>query len=108
LQRIVINESTRLKTRRAAQMRDIAKRLHTYANFAKRLDLELSIPGTGERPPLALILRMPEPGRVSSEEAAAPRHLFLRRASAAKHRLILHMFDDRRQHMSQTYIAGGR
>lgn len=90
LQRIVINEITRLKTRRAAQMRDIAKRPHTYANFAKRLDLVLSIPGTGERPPLALFLRMPEPGRVSSEEAAALVGLALVRRQELTHESNLH------------------
>ena len=54
LRRIVISDIARLKARRAAQIRDIAKRLRAHGDLARRLDLVLSIPGIGERTALAL------------------------------------------------------
>jgi transposase len=95
LRRIVISDITRLKARRAAQIRNIAKRLRAHADLAKRLDLVLSIPGIGERTALALIVRMPELGRVSREEAAALAGL-------------APFDDDSGQHKGQRHIAGGR
>ncbi len=69
LRRIVNSDITRLKARRAAQMRDLAKRLRAHGDLARRLDLVLSIPGIGERTALALLIRMPELGQVSREES---------------------------------------
>ena len=95
LRRIVTGDIARLKARRAALIRDIAKRLRAYDDLAKRLDLVLSIPGIGERTALALIIRMPELGQVSREEAAALAGLA--------------PFDnDSGQHRGQRRIAGGR
>ena len=95
LRRIVNGDITRLKARRAAQIRDIAKRLGSYDDLAKRLKLVLSIPGIGERTALAIVIRMPELGRVSREEAAALAGLA--------------PFDaDSGQHRGQRRIAGGR
>jgi transposase len=95
LRRLVNNDIARLKARRAAQIRDIAKRLRAYSDLAKRLDLVLSIPGIGDRTALALIIRMPELGRVSREEAAALAGL-------------APFDDDSGQHKGQRHIAGGR
>lgn len=95
LRRIVNSDITRLKARKAAQIRDIAKRLRAYDDLAKRLDLVLSIPGIGARTALALLIRMPELGQISREEAAAL-------AGPAP-------FDnDSGQHRGQRRIAGGR
>jgi transposase len=95
LRRIVAGDIARLKLRRAAVIRDIAKRLRAYDDLAKRLDLVLSIPGIGERTALALIIRMPELGQVSREEAAAIAGLA--------------PFDnDSGQYRGQRRIAGGR
>jgi len=95
LRRIVAGDIARLKARRAAGIRDIAKRLRAYDDLAKRLDLVLSIPGIGERTALALIIRMPELGQVSREEAAALAGLA--------------PFDnDSGQYRGQRHIAGGR
>ena len=55
----------------------------------------LSIPGIGERTALALLIRMPELGRVSREEAAALAGL-------------APFDDDSGQHRGQRHIAGGR
>ena len=95
LRRIVISDITRLKARRAAQIRDIAKRLRAHDDLARRLDLVLSIPGIGERTALALLIRMPELGQVSREEAAALAGL-------------APFDDDSGQHRGQRHIAGGR
>jgi transposase len=95
LRRIVISDITRLKTRRAAQIRDIAKRLRAHSDLARRLDLVLSIPGIGERTALALLIRMPELGQVTREEAAALAGL-------------APFDDDSGKHRGQRHIAGGR
>jgi transposase len=95
LRRIVVSDITRLKTRRAAQTRDIAKRLRARSDLARRLDLVLSIPGIGERTALALIIRMPELGQISREEAAALAGL-------------APFDDDSGTHRGQRHIAGGR
>ena len=95
LRRIVNSDSARLKARKAAQIRDIAKRLRAHDDLAKRLKLVLSIPGIGERTALAIVIRMPELGRVSREEVAALAGLA--------------PFDaDSGQHRGQRKIAGGR
>jgi transposase len=95
LRRLVNSDIARLKARRAAQIRDIAKRLRAHSDLARRLDLVLSIPGIGDRTALALIIRMPELGRVSREEAAALAGL-------------APFDDDSGQHRGQRHIAGGR
>jgi len=95
LRRIVNSDIARLKARKTAQMRDIAKRLRSHDDLAKRLKLVLSIPGIGERTALAIVIRMRELGRVSREEAAALAGLA--------------PFDaDSGQHRGQRKIAGGR
>ena len=71
LRRIVLDDIARLKARRLAQIRHIAKQLRAHHDLAVRLDLVMSIPGIGERTALALLVRMPELGRISREEAAA-------------------------------------
>jgi transposase len=95
LRRIVDSDIKRLKARKAAQIRDIAKRLRAHGDLAKRLRLVLSIPGIGERTALALIIRMPELGQISREEAAALAGLA--------------PFDDESgKYKGQRHIAGGR
>jgi transposase len=71
LRRVVLGDIVRLKARRLTQIRYIAKQLRSHRDLAVRLDLVLSIPGIGERTALALLIRMPELGCVSREEAAA-------------------------------------
>jgi transposase len=95
LRRLVNSDIIRLKARKAAQIRSLAKRLRAYSDLARRLDLVLSIPGIGERTALALIIRMPELGRISREEAAALAGL-------------APFDDDSGKHKGQRHIAGGR
>jgi transposase len=95
LRNLVNSDIRRLKVRRTAQMRTIAKHLRDHNDLAERLDLVLSIPGIGERTALALIIRMPELGRVNREEAAALAGL-------------APFDDDSGQHKGKRHIAGGR
>lgn len=95
LRRVVLADIARLKARRIALIASIARQLRSHPDLAARLDLVLSIPGIGERTALALLIRMPELGRVSREEAAALAGLA--------------PFDnDSGQHKGQRHIAGGR
>ena len=71
LRDIVIADIKRLRARRADELRRLIAALRSHADLAGRFDLMLSVPGIGERTALALVLRMPELGRVSREQAAA-------------------------------------
>jgi len=95
LRRLVNSDIVRLKARKVAQMRSLAKRLRAHSDLAGRFDLVLSIPGIGERTALAIIIRMPELGLVSREEAAALAGL-------------APFDDDSGKHTGQRHIAGGR
>jgi transposase len=95
LRRLVLGDIARLKARRLAGIRHLARQLRAHHDLATRLDLVLSIPGIGERTAFALLIRMPELGRVSREEAAALAGLA--------------PFDnDSGQYKGQRRIAGGR
>jgi transposase len=95
LRRLVLGDIARLKARRLTQIRHIARQLRSHPDLATRLDLVLSVPGIGERTALALLIRMPELGRVNREQAAALAGLA--------------PFDnDSGQQKGQRHIAGGR
>jgi transposase len=95
LRRMVVADIIRLKTRRAAELNRIISALRIHDDLARRLDLVISIPGLGERTALAIIIRMPELGCVSREEAAAL-------AGLAPYD------DDSGKHKGERHIAGGR
>ena len=95
LRRLVSNDITRLKVRRTAQMLLIERQLRAHHDLAHRLDLVLSIPGVAERTVLAIVIRMPELGQISREEAAALAGL-------------APFDDDSGKHKGQRHIAGGR
>jgi transposase len=95
LRRLITNDIARLKARRKVELRRISGRLRAHDDLALRLDLVLSVPGIGERTAVALIVRMPELGHVSREQAAALAGLA--------------PFDnDSGKHKGQRHIAGGR
>ena len=95
LRRMVVSDIARLKARRSAELLRIVTALRLHDDLARRLDLVLSVPGLGERTALALIIRMPELGRITREEAAALAGLA--------------PFDnDSGMHRGQRHIAGGR
>jgi transposase len=95
LRRIVTRDITRLKSRAATELRRIAAALRHFDDLATRLDLVLSIPGIGERTAIAIIVRMPELGRLSREQAAALAGL-------------APFDDDSGGRRGQRHIAGGR
>ena len=95
LRGLVNSDIKRLKERKAAQIRDLAKRLRAHGDLAKRFELVLSIPGIGQRTALALIIRMPELGQISREEVAALVGL-------------APFDDDSGKYKGQRHIAGGR
>ena len=71
LKDIATRDIARLKKRRNTELRRIVKDLEMHADLARRLELVNSIDGIGERTAIALIVRMPELGHISREEAAA-------------------------------------
>jgi len=95
IRRLVLADIVRLKTRCSAELARIALQLRRHDDLARRLDLIRSVPGIGERTALSLIIRMPELGRISREQAAAL-------AGLAPYD------DDSGTHKGQRHIAGGR
>jgi transposase len=93
--RMVVADIARLKARRLVELKRIVVALRAHDDLARRLDLVLSVPGLGERTAIALIVRMPELGRVSREQAAALAGL-------------APFDDDSGKHNGERHIAGGR
>jgi transposase len=71
LRRIVLADVVRLRRRRVAELARIVAALRTHDDLARRLDLVGSVPGIGERTAVAIVVRMPEIGRISREQVAA-------------------------------------
>jgi transposase len=95
LRRLALDEIARFKARRLTELRLLARQLRAHPDLAVRFDLVLSVPGIGERTAIALVIRMPELGRISREEATALAGLA--------------PFDnDSGQHKGQRHITGGR
>ena len=59
-----------LEKRRKAELRKLEAALRQDAKQSLRLDLLLSVPGIAERTALGFLIRMPELGRLSREQAA--------------------------------------
>jgi transposase len=95
LRAMIETDIARLTRRRAAELARLLTALRAHPDLARRFDLVLSVPGIGERTGLALIIRMPELGRLSRQEAAAL-------AGLAPHPR------DSGTRKGQRHIAGGR
>jgi transposase len=95
LQRIAAADIKRLQNRRAAELRRLLAACARHDDLARRLTLILSVPGIGERTALAILIRLPELGQISREQAAALAGL-------------APFDDDTGQHQGQRHIAGGR
>ena len=95
LRRQVLSDIAERKRRRAGLMAHVIAALRAHPDLAKRFGLILSVPGIGKRTALALIIRMPELGQITREEAAAL-------AGLAPYD------DDSGNHRGPRYIAGGR
>lgn len=64
-------EIERLKTQKRAELKRLGQAVRAVNDLAHRLDLLISVQGIGERTALALVILMPELGRLTREEAAA-------------------------------------
>jgi transposase len=95
LRRLIKADIAELGKRRATEMLLIVKALRAHADLARRYHLVLSVPGIGERTAIAIVVRLPELGRLSREEAAALAGLAPYDADSGKHK-------------GQRHIAGGR
>jgi transposase len=95
LQRIAAADIKRLQNRRAAELRRLLAAIARHDDLARRLALTLSVPGIGERTALAILVRLPELGQISREQAAALAGL-------------APFDDDTGQRHGQRHIAGGR
>lgn len=95
MRKIVVADIARLKARRIAELLRIASSLRDHDDLARRFDLVLSVPGIGERTAIALIVRMPELGRISREQVAALAGL-------------APFDDDSGKYKGYRHIAGGR
>lgn len=71
LRAMVTADIKTLQARRADELRRLSAALQSHADLARRFALVLSVPGIGARTAIALVLRMPELGEVSREQAAA-------------------------------------
>lgn len=71
LRRSVNADIARLAKRRAGELKRLIGATRAHADLARRFELVLSVPSIGERTALAVVLRMPELGQVSREQAAA-------------------------------------
>jgi transposase len=93
--RFLVADIERLKKRRGKMLAKLAAAVKAHDDLARRLDLVVSINGIAERTALALIIRMPELGRLTREEAGCLAGLapFVRESGERK--------DD-------AHIAGGR
>lgn len=95
LKALFAEEIARLKTRRKEELARLTGALKREADLAARLALLSSIPGLGERTALALVVRLPELGRLSREEVAS-----LAGLAPFNH--------DSGRHKGERHIAGGR
>jgi transposase len=93
--RFLVAEVKRLKTWRDKMLAKLAAAVQAHDDLARRLDLVVSIDGIGKRTGLALIIRMPELGRLTREEVGCLAGLapFVRESGERK---------------DEAHIAGGR
>ena len=95
LLRMIDADITRLEKRSATEIERIAKAIEAHDDLARRLKLVLSVPGIGLKTAIAILVRMPEIGRITREQAAALAGL-------------APFDDDSGERKGQRHIAGGR
>jgi transposase len=88
-------EIAHLKAWRRLELEQILAKLRQHEDLARRLALAQSVQGVGERTALAFVIRAPELGKISREQAAALVGL-------------APFDDDSAQHHGERHIAGGR
>jgi transposase len=95
VRRAIERDIKQLEKRREAELRRLVKALRQHPDLAHRFDLVQSVPGIGERTAVAIVIRMPELGRISREQVTAL-------AGLAPYD------DDSGTHPGKRHIAGGR
>lgn len=95
LRRLAEADLVRLAGRRERETARLLAELRAHGDLAQRFDLVCSIPGCGARTALSIVVRMPELGRITREQAAALAGLapFVRQSG---------------KHAGETRIGGGR
>jgi transposase len=88
-------EIARLKGRARTELKELIVAIRAYPDLGERLDLIASVEGIGLRTAAAILVRMPEIGRISRQQAAAL-------AGLAPYD------DDSGGHVGIRHIAGGR
>jgi len=71
VQRTINADIARLAKRRDDELKRLQAALREHNDLARRFDLVLSIPGIGARTALSIVVRLPELGQVSREQAAS-------------------------------------
>lgn len=95
LRRAIGKQIDGLKELRRSEMAQLLAALHAEADLRERLKLVLSVPGIGARTAVAILIRLPEIGSITREQAAALAGLA--------------PFDnDSGRHAGNRHIAGGR
>jgi transposase len=89
------DEIARLNGRLRKELKDLVIAVRRYRDLAQRLDLIASVDGVGLRTAIAILIRMPEIGRITREQAAAL-------AGLAPYD------DDSGDHVGARHIYGGR
>ena len=71
IQQIWKEDLARLEKRKSAELKTLAAAIRAHRDLARRLDLICSVNGAGLPTAVAILVRMPEIGKVSREQAAA-------------------------------------
>jgi transposase len=95
IRRLWSEQIARLKGLQRLELKQLVKAIRQHRDLAERLDLIASIDGLGLRTAVAILVRMPEIGRVTREQAAAL-------AGLAPYD------DDSGDHVGMRHIEGGR
>lgn len=95
LRRMVEDDIRDLDARRSREIKKLLAALRAHAELSRRYLLVLTIDGIGSRTAISIVLRMPELGQLSREQAAALAGLAPFVQTSGKH-------------IGETHIAGGR
>jgi transposase len=102
---LVLAEIKRLKDWRKAEIKALVDALAEHPDLAQRLALIQSVDGIGERTALALIVRMPELGSITREQAASLAGLAPFDHDSGKIRRSRHIFGGRDRLRKSLYAA---
>ena len=103
--RIMEADIKRLKLRRTRMVKKLDTALRCHDDIAKRLDLVITIDGVCHRTALAFIIRMPELGCLTREQAAALAGVAPFDDDTGKHRGERHIWGGRARLRSSVYAA---